>query len=134
MPIPSVNNLLLPVLKLAADSVEHPTEKMWDRIATEFSLTTDELTVRLKNGTPVIRNRIAWAIVHLELAEALRLVRKGVYQITDRGASLCATNPQKLTIKALHDMYGVPDKAKRKASWSFVEKLRNAKLVRLETI
>lgn len=135
MPIPSVNDLVLPVLKLAADRVEIPTTELLEKIATEFSLTPDELAATMKSGGSVVRNRIAWAIVHLELANIVSLVAKGMYQITNRGTSLLATKPQKLTIKALHELYGVPEKKVRHNSWRRIEEmLLNAEVMQITPI
>jgi restriction endonuclease Mrr len=135
MSMPLVNDLLLPVLNVAANRVEITTIEMWEKISTEFNLTPDELAEKMKNGTPVVRNRIAWAIVHLELAEILNVVNNGTYRITNRGTSLLATDPKKLTIKVLHELYGVPEKKKRQNSWTAIEEaLRNAEVLHMTRI
>ena len=100
--------LILPVLKLTRNGAEHPSTEFRERLAVAYKLTPGELARKYKNGTPVFTNRVAWAIVHLELAEVLSLVTKGTYQVTERGTSLLKEKPPKITIKMLDKMYGVP--------------------------
>ena len=49
----------------------------------------------------VFASRVAWAVQYLKQAGVLVGVRRGVYQITDRGLSLLNSNPAEITVKTL---------------------------------
>ena len=102
MPIPDFQTLMLPVLRLAGDGAEHPMAEMRERIAEDLKLTPDELAQKLKSGTNLFANRLAWAVSYLRKAEVLNPAGRGVYQITDRGKELLKQNLPKITVKTLH--------------------------------
>jgi restriction system protein len=102
MPIPDYQSLMLPVLRLLEECQELPVSVLRHRIADELSLTSEELAERLASDTTtVFMNRIGWAVQYLKSAGAIRAVRRGVYQITDRGLSLLKTKPTEITVKTL---------------------------------
>ena len=102
MPIPDYQSLMLPVLLKLADGKEHSVAQMRESIASEFKLTDQELAERLASGTTtVFMNRIGWAVQYLKASGAIKSLRRGVYQITDRGASLLKGKPSEITAKAL---------------------------------
>jgi restriction system protein len=108
MPIPDCQTLLLPVLRVLSDGVEHTSEEMRRRISVEFKITPQELREKHANGTPVFHNRLAWALAHLNMrrgplghSEAIEKVRKEVYKISDYGKAILNRNPSALTIKDL---------------------------------
>ncbi|MGJ5818779.1 restriction endonuclease [Paludibaculum fermentans] len=93
---------MLPVLRLVEDRKEHTVSEMRQRIADQLGLTEDELAERLASDSQtVFANRIAWAVQYLKSAGAIRAVRRGVYEITDRGLSLLRTKPSEITVKML---------------------------------
>jgi restriction system protein len=102
MPIPDFQSLMLPVLKVVADRKEHPVAEIRKHIATEIKLSDEELSQRLASDTTtVFLNRIGWAVQYLKEAAAIRAVRRGVYEITDRGLSLLQEHPSEITVKTL---------------------------------
>lgn len=102
MPIPDYQWLMLPVLGLAADRNEHSLAQMRECIATQLKLSDDELAERLASDSQtVFANRIGWAVQYLKAAAALEPVRRGVYQITDRGLSLLKEKPSEITVRLL---------------------------------
>jgi restriction system protein len=102
MPIPDYQSLMLPVLRLVEDRKEHPVSEMRQRIADQLGLTDDDLAERLASDTTtVFMNRVGWAVQYLKSAGAIRAVRRGVYEITDRGRSLPTTQPSEITAKTL---------------------------------
>jgi restriction system protein len=102
MPIPDYQSLMLPVLKFLSDRKEHPVAEARKQIATELKLSDEELSERLASDTTtVFMNRIGWAVQYLKAAAAIRSMRRGVYEITDRGASLLQSHPNEITAKAL---------------------------------
>ena len=46
-------------------------------------------------------NRIGWAVQYLKSAGVIRSVKRGVYEITDRGLSLLKTAPSEISVKTL---------------------------------
>ena len=102
MPIPDYQSLMLPVLRLVEDGRPHAVSEMRQRIAEQLGLTEEELAERLASDTTtVFMNRIGWAVQYLKSAGAIRAVRRGVYEIADRGLSLLRTRPSEITIKIL---------------------------------
>jgi restriction system protein len=104
MPIPDLQALLLPVLKVLADGTEHQVEEIRERMKSQFGVTPSEFAQRNKKGF-VFVNRVAWALAHLNMeagpighAKEITLVRKGVYRITERGTAILKSNPSELRI------------------------------------
>jgi restriction system protein len=102
MPIPDYQSLMLPVLRLVGDRQEHPLAEVRQRIAEELNLSEDDLAERLASDSQaVFPNRIAWAVQYLKSAGAIQAVRRGVYEITERGLTLLRTQPSEITVKTL---------------------------------
>lgn len=94
MPLPDFQAVMLPVLRLLADGVDHTSQEMLELVAREFSLTEDELAQRLPSGQQTtISNRVAWARSHMKAANLLESPQRGVYRITARGRQALAENP-----------------------------------------
>ncbi len=102
MPIPDYQSLMLPVLRLCSDHQQHALADIRQRIAKDLGLTEEELTQRLASETTtVFINRIGWAVQYLKQAGAIRGVRRGVYEITERGSFLLSSQPAEITAKTL---------------------------------
>jgi restriction system protein len=102
MPIPDYQSLMLPVLRLAGDRKEHSLAEFRQRIAAEFKLSEQELAERLASDSQtVFANRIGWAVQYLKAAVALKSVKRGVYQITDRGLALLKEKPSEINARTL---------------------------------
>ena len=102
MPIPDYQSLMLPVLRFAGDRQEHSLAEFRQRIAAEFNLSEQELAERLASDSQtVFANRIGWAVQYLKAAVTLKSVKRGVYQISDRGLALLKGKPSEITVKTL---------------------------------
>jgi restriction system protein len=102
MPIPDYQSLMLPVLRFAGDRKEHSVADFRQRIASELKLSEQELSERLASDSQtVFANRIGWAVQYLKAAVTLKAVKRGVYQITDRGLALLKEKPSEITVKTL---------------------------------
>lgn len=102
MPIPDYQSLMLPVLLLVGDRKEHALSEVRQRIAESLRLTEEELAERLASDTTtVFLNRVGWAVQYLKSAGVIRAVRRGVYEITDRGLALLKARPSEFTVKTL---------------------------------
>jgi restriction system protein len=103
MPIPHLQSLFNPVLRIAVDGNEHMMAELREQIADELRLTPEELAQKLPSGTQaVFANRMAWCTVYLTKAGVLERVRPGAFKITNRGRELLALNLPKITIQTLH--------------------------------
>jgi len=90
------------MLQSTADGAEHSTSDLRDKIASSLALTPEDLQQKLPSGTQtVFANRVAWATVYLARANALKRVRRGVFQITNRGKELVRKHPDKITVQIL---------------------------------
>jgi restriction system protein len=102
MPIPDYQSLMLPALRFAGDRKEHSLAEFRQRISAEFKLSDQELADRLASDSQtVFANRIGWAVQYLKAALALKSIKRGVYQVTDRGLALLKDKPSEITVKTL---------------------------------
>jgi restriction system protein len=102
MAFPDYQTLMLPVLKLASDQQEHKLREAVDQLADEFALSDEERNELLPSGGQgVFNNRVHWARTYLKQAGLLDAPRRGYFQITDRGLSLLAENPDVVNVTLL---------------------------------
>jgi restriction system protein len=96
--IPDYQTLMPPVLALHADGREHRSDEIRNAIVSQFSITDAERRQLLPSGrTPLLNNRVHWAVTYLAQAGALARTRRGYTQITDRGRDLLRNNPNRIT-------------------------------------
>jgi len=106
MAIPDYQSIMLPLLELVADKHEHSLRETVDSLATVFNLSQEELKERLPSGQQeVFINRVGWARTYLKKAGLLQSVRRGHFQITDRGLDTLANRPARIDVKFL-DQFG----------------------------
>jgi restriction system protein len=85
---------MLPLLRYASDG-ERPVQSAIAALAEQLKLSPDERQMLLPSGrTPVFNSRVHWAGTYLVQAGLLSRPRRGVLQITERGKSVLAENPQ----------------------------------------
>jgi len=96
VPIPTYDELMLPVLKLCAQQIwgmKHLVEK----IADELHLTEDERREMIPSGgSTVIGSRVAWAKTYLKQAGLVEQPKRAMVTITPRGRDVLARNPSKI--------------------------------------
>ena len=103
MPIPPIQPLLLPVLRITADKPSRSVEEIRERVRREFEVTPEELEQKHpKSGTSVFVNRVAWALAHLVMGLAIERIGKDTYRITGRGRNILQGGPSELTVGELH--------------------------------
>lgn len=103
MPIPDYQTLMLPVLRLAAES-EKRVGDVEDRIADEIGLTPEERAQLLPSGRQrVLHNRIHWAKFYMGKAGLIASPGRGRFIATDAGRALLATNPQRVDVEKLRE-------------------------------
>lgn len=97
MPIPSYQELMLPVLRLASTA-----DELWGRqavqdLADKLGLTADERAQLIPSGQEALfSNRFHWAKTYMTKAGLLEPVRRGYFRITDRGRQLLASSPERI--------------------------------------
>jgi restriction system protein len=97
MNIPDYQSLMLPLLEALADGREYFVRDVRETIAATFGLGTTEREALLPSGKqPIFDNRLGWAKTYLAKAGLLTSVRRGVYQITDRGRSVVTSKPDRV--------------------------------------
>jgi hypothetical protein len=106
MTIPDFQTLLLPVLHVLADGVDHSSQEIRDRVRVQFDIAPHELLVRNRKGKTVFHSNVDLALANLQGAphrrtKAIEKVRKGVYKITEYGKAILSRNPSDLNIKDL---------------------------------
>jgi restriction system protein len=102
MPIPDFQNLMLPMLQLAADGDEHRLSDAIETLAQQFQLSEAERAELLPSGIqPRIDNKAGWARTHLGKALLLESPRRGWFRITGRGREVLASPPERITVAFL---------------------------------
>lgn len=101
MAVPDFQSLFRPVLEIASDGNVWTNKAMASAVADSLGLSLSDRQERLKSGQPRLQNRIAWAIIYLSRAGALRREGRGIAQITDRGRDLLKENPISITVPTL---------------------------------
>jgi restriction system protein len=85
-----------------ADGGEYALRDVRAQIQAELHLSDADVAEKLPSGTQTkFANRLAWAAVYFAKAGVLRRVRRGVFQIADRGKELLSEKHQRITIKIL---------------------------------
>lgn len=99
MAIPDYQSFMLPILQYLADGDETPVAMLRKQLADHFALTEEDRETLLPSRTQAVyENRIGWATSYLKHASLLQYVKRGVYQITDRGREIAADPPDRIDI------------------------------------
>jgi hypothetical protein len=120
MPTPNTENLYLPILRLLADDLDHPSQEIRERLKVQFNIAPHEDSRKLENGKTVFNDAFDRALANLQAAPHRRLMLgnlKGVphghvkainkdkvrevYRITKIGKTVLERNPSHLPINAL---------------------------------
>lgn len=102
MAVPDFQSLMLPLLKLAADSQPHSLAEAREALAAAFKLTQADRAELLPSGNQSkFSNRVAWAKSYLQQAGLLLSPKRGHFQLSDRGAAVLKVPPARIDIKFL---------------------------------
>lgn len=102
MPIPSYQELMLPVLKALSDRKVTTKRDMATVMTLEFHLNQEECKLILPSGSSTyIENRTGWAVSYLKQAGLLYYPSRGKVQITESGLEYLKKNPSEINNKAL---------------------------------
>jgi len=103
MSVPSFTEIMLPILRKAADNRTYSLKECVAFIEQYFELTDEEKQERVPSGKQrTVYNRITWAITHMKKAGLIEYREKrGCFGITDLGQKLLSENPDMITVKLL---------------------------------
>lgn len=102
MTVPTFQEIMLPLLKLANDGEVRALATVRTQLAQHFSLTADEEEELLPSGRKRrFANRVSWAKFYLERAGLLSSPSRGQFMITERGRTVLESPPRIIDIKFL---------------------------------
>ncbi|MBO6219768.1 MAG: restriction endonuclease [Treponema sp.] len=101
--IPDFQTIMLPLLQYAVDKKEHRFSDSVAFLSDKFSLTDEEKSQMIPSKRQsTMYNRVVWAKTYMKKAGLLTDVRRGFFQITERGLSVLAESPDRIDIKFLN--------------------------------
>lgn len=98
MPIPTYEDLMLPLLKEYASSGQPLSIKqLLPVMAQSLNLSKEDLAERLPSGRQgLFHNRLHWAKTYMARAGLIDSPSRGLAQITERGRALLRENPDRI--------------------------------------
>ena len=107
MAIPTVESLLLPVLKFLSNGEPHSLKEVTSFLANELNLSEVELTELQPSGRQTkFEKRVGWAKYHLQKADLIEGNPRSPFRITDRGLRLLKDNPDHIPFVILDQYNG----------------------------
>ncbi len=102
MAVPDFQSFMLPVLRFMADGKPHSIAELRDHIPDLMGISEEDQKDRLPSGLKTrCEDRINWSVTYLFQAKLLERHKRGIYNISDRGRDLLATDPSKITVALL---------------------------------
>lgn len=102
MAVPRFQEIMLPMLNLAADGKVWALVDAREELARHFQLTREEQEELLPSGRQSrFVNRVAWAKVYLQRGGLLSSSERAHFQITKRGKDVLANSPEEISINFL---------------------------------
>lgn len=106
MSLPTYQELLLPLLRVAVDGKANTLTQAVHVLASELALSQDELEERLPSGRQtVMGNRVGWASFYLTKAGLLIKPKRGEFYATDASRALVQSGCNSLS---LQDLLAIP--------------------------
>lgn len=94
MALPKYQELFAPALSYLSSVDSAAVRDVVAHVADQLGLSKAQREQRFRGGGQRrLDNRVTWALIYLERARALDRVRRGVFQITDRGRRLLRDHP-----------------------------------------
>lgn len=101
MEIPNSQACMLPLLKFAADGLQHSQQEATDALAEHFQLPPEKRTQLRESGVNILYNTVAWAKSFLKQANLLEYPVRGMLQITEEGKKVLESDVQYIDFKYL---------------------------------
>lgn len=125
MPIPTYEEIMLPLLKQIQDGKEHHFAEVVEALAVNFNLTDEEKEKLIPSGQQtVLANRVGWARTHLKMAGLVEYVMTRVFKITPRGLDVLSRNPAHIdnnTLRQFGEFVNWFDVKREKANYTLQE-------------
>src|SRR5947207_13427973 len=103
MAVPDFQNLMLPLLKIAADGNENSTQEVVETLAEQFGLDENDRNEMLPSGKQrKFDNRVNWTKTYLQKALLLSSTGRSKFRITERGIQVLKNNPPAINVKFLN--------------------------------
>lgn len=102
MAVPDFQQIMLPMLQIAADGAEHRLSDAIEALAKQLRLSEAERAELLPSGIqPKFDNRVGWARTHLGKALLLESPKRGWFCISERGRAALAQKPARIDMAFL---------------------------------
>jgi restriction system protein len=102
MAVPTYDEFFLPLLQLVDERGQVSLAQAKDLLAERMGVSEDDQRELLPSGRQRrYDNRVGWARTYLAKAGLIRTVVRGVFELTDAGRQLLATNPQEVSLATL---------------------------------
>jgi len=116
MPIPTYDTLMRPIL-VRATKEPITRRSMTEAMVDEFHISDEERAELLPSGSsPVIANRVGWAMTFLTKAGLIKKVEKFTYRATGAAEAFLAKHPNGFTDKDLKEIEGYEAAWEKKAA------------------
>ncbi|MCK9413243.1 MAG: restriction endonuclease [Prolixibacteraceae bacterium] len=112
--IPDFQKIMLPLLSILSDGLEHSTIETNEKVARLFDLTDEEINLYLPSGVAkTFPNRVAWAKSHLKMAGLLENTKRSYFKITEAGKRILENNPTSINLRILKTIPAYQEKTGR---------------------
>lgn len=105
--VPSVEDLLLPILRGIGDGREYAMDELVAIVAKSMNLSEDDLGRLAPSGrTTQVRYRIQWAKSRLKKAKLAHYPSRGLIAITEKGSETLKSNPSRINWRPTNTIKG----------------------------
>lgn len=102
MTVPDFQTLMRPLLAELVDRQPHRVRDLTERMSDLFELTEEERAQMLPSGRArLVVNRVGWAVTHLAQAGLVHRPQRGHLVLTDAGAEVLASHPERVDMTVL---------------------------------
>ncbi len=102
MPIPDFQTVMLPLLRITGDQLEHNFAQVIEMLAQEFSPTDEERLELIPSGRQAkFNSKVYWAKTYLSRAALIESRGRGRFAITSRGLEVLRSDPDRIDIRFL---------------------------------
>ena len=101
MAIPGYQDLMLPLLQIAADGKEHTIQEAMVTLAEQLNLSEEDQETTLASGQTRFYNRIMWAETYLYQSALIEKTGRARFKISARGINVLKTKPTRIDNKFL---------------------------------
>lgn len=102
MPVPDFQTVMLPLLRITSDQMEHVFAEVIEKLAKEFNLTDAERMERIPSGRQTrFNSKVYWAKTYLTQSVLLESRGRGCFAITSRGLEVLRSEHERIDIRFL---------------------------------